>query len=111
MTLRAWPGSSPPSAQLRAWRAVDIGIVFVIHREATASLHPWALTIHVVFLRLKETLIWGGETLPLGPLLFVPKGELRRAERAQAPGKTNLVFSYLAARLCPSVVPALFLTR
>lgn len=76
----------------------------MIHREATASLHPWTLAAHVVFLRLKETLIWGGETLPLGPLLlFGLKGELRRAERAQAPGETDPVSSYLAAQLCRSV--------
>lgn len=83
LTLRAGPGSSPPSAQLRAWRAVNIGIVFVIHRDAMASLYPWTLAAHIVFLRLRETLIWGRETLPLGPLLlFGLRGELRRTERA-----------------------------
>lgn len=44
LTLRAGPGSSPRGAQLRACCAVDVGAVFVMHREAAPSPHPSTLS-------------------------------------------------------------------
>lgn len=42
----------------------------------------WTHSAHVACLRLKETLIWGGGALPLGPLLL---SDLREEER-EGPG-------------------------
>lgn len=63
-----------PAQGLVYWPG-DVGIVFVRHG---GSPHNWTHSVHVVCLKLKETLTWGGGALPLGPpLLSDPREEGR----------------------------------
>lgn len=67
-----------PAQGLACWPG-DVGIVFVSHGGFSAQLDS---LVHVVCLRFKETLTWGGGALPLGPLLLSDP----REEGREGPG-------------------------